>query len=167
MDLEMTGLYPDRDSIIEIATLITNRDLEIIAEGPEYIIQQESARFELMDDWNKKQHTKSGLWEKVVASKTTIQEAEHNTVKFIKKHTVKGAILAGNSIWQDRRFIINEMPELDKYLHYRMIDVTAVKMLGSYWYDKEHFQKHNTHRALDDIKESINELKFYKETIFK
>jgi oligoribonuclease len=169
MDLEMTGLDPLQDDIIEIATLITDKDLNIIAEGPEIIVNQPESRFEKMDDWNQNQHTKSGLWEKVIASTITIEEAEKITLDFIKEHVdERKAPLAGNSIWQDRRFITIHMKNIDKYLHYRMIDVSTLKELGARWYSgMKGYQKKGSHRAMDDIRESIEELKHYKSLMFK
>lgn len=168
-DLEMTGLDPKTDEVIEIATLITDSQLNIIAEGPEIIINQPESRFEKMDDWNQQHHKTSGLWEKVIKSTITVEEAEKKTLDFIKQYTDKNtAPLAGNSIWQDRRFIVKYMPKIDEYLHYRMIDVSSIKEVIKRWYPKNdsNFKKENSHRALDDIKESIEELKFYKEKFF-
>lgn len=169
MDLEMTGLDPLQDEIIEVATLITDKDLNIIAEGPEIVVNQPATRFDKMDDWNQNQHTKSGLWEKVLASKYTIEMAEKETLDFIKQHVdPRKAPLAGNSIWQDRRFITIHMKALDQYLHYRMIDVSTFKELGTRWYkDMGTYQKKGSHRAMDDIRESIEELKFYKANMLK
>ena len=169
MDLEMTGLDPLVDEIIEVATLITDKDLKIIAEGPEIVVNQPESRFNKMDNWNQTQHVKSGLWEKVITSKTTIEDAEKETLDFIKAHVNhKKAPLAGNSIWQDRRFITIHMKNLDEYLHYRLIDVSTFKELGKRWYpDIESFPKQGSHRAMDDIKESIEELKFYKMNLMK
>lgn len=162
----MTGLNPDEDAIIEAACLITNTNLELVAEGPHLILHQDQDVFTTMDAWNQNQHTKSGLWEKVVASKLGCAEAEEQLLSFIKEHTRDRPYLAGNSIWQDRRFIRRYMPKLDAYLHYRMIDVTSVKILVDYWRPKVTHHKKDAHRALDDIKESIEELKYYRERVF-
>ena len=166
IDLEMTGLYPETDAIIEAACLITDTSLEIIAESDNLILHQDAKVFDTMDAWNRNQHTKSGLWEKVVASKLTLEEAEENLLNFIKKNTRSRPYLAGNSIWQDRRFIRRYMPRLDAYLHYRMIDVSSVKTLVDYWKPKVIHQKSEAHRALDDIKESLEELRLYRSKIF-
>src|SRR5262245_30648819 len=117
MDLEMTGLDPDRDTIIEIATLITDAELNVVAEGPELVIRQDAALFDKMDDWNKEQHTKSGLWQRVVTSAVTLADAERLTLDFVKRHVgPRVSPLCGNSIWQDRRFLVRHMRELEAYL---------------------------------------------------
>ncbi len=167
LDLEMTGLNIETDEIIEAACSITDENLNIIAEISDIYIHQDPSRFEKMDDWNQKQHKESGLWEKVVQSTTTVEEAEKTLLDFIKKHAPAKSILAGNSIWNDRRFIYKYMKNLDSFLHYRMLDVSSIKILKDCWYPKEAHNKKNLHRALDDIRESINELKFYREKIFR
>ena len=167
MDLEMTGLVPDKDHILEIATIITNNDLKTIAYGPELVIHQDQKILDAMDDWNQNHHRKSGLFEKVQQSKTSLEEAEAKTLEFIKAHVEENkGILAGNSIWQDRRFIIKHMPQIDKYLHYRLLDVSTVKILANSWYKLEPFSKKETHRARIDIEESIQELSYYKKKCF-
>ncbi|NRA43746.1 MAG: oligoribonuclease [Oligoflexales bacterium] len=168
MDLEMTGLIPEHDKILEIATIITNSDLDIIAHGPELVIHQDNKVLEAMDEWNQTHHKKSGLIERVQQSSTSSLEAEAETLEFIKTHVKeKKGILAGNSIWQDRRFIIKHMPKIDQYLHYRLLDVSTIKILANSWYQLEPFRKKEAHRAKTDIEESIGELKFYKEKCFK
>ncbi len=169
MDLEMTGLDPDRDKILEIATLVTDADLRVIADGPELIIHQDPALFDRMDDWNKEHHGKSGLWAKAVSSQVSQAEAEQRTLSFLKAHTgPKESPLCGNSIWQDRRFLARHMPELEAYLHYRLVDVSTIKELAARWYPNARFaKKKGAHRALDDIRESLGELKFYRDHLFK
>ena len=171
MDLEMTGLDSDRDVIIEMATLITDKDLNVIAEGPEIVIQRSQDLFQTMDAWNQEHHSKSGLWEKVVKSTITQDQAETMTLNFLKQHTgQRESPLCGNSIWQDRRFIAKHMRQLDAFLHYRLVDVSTVKILGKIWNPtavSTYSEKKSSHRALDDIKESIEELKFYRGSLFK
>ena len=171
MDLEMTGLDSDRDVIIEMATLITDKELNVLAEGPEIVIQRSQDLFQTMDAWNQEHHSKSGLWEKVVSSTITQDQAEQMTLEFIQKHTGKReSPLCGNSIWQDRRFIAKYMRQLDAFLHYRLIDVSTVKILGKIWNPTALAttrDKKSSHRALDDIRESIEELKFYRNCLFK
>lgn len=168
MDLEMTGLDPEKERIIEIATLITDERLHLIAEGPTIVIHQSDELLEAMDDWNQEHHGKSGLIDKVKQSTVSESAAEEQTLAFIKKYTSeRTAPLCGNSIWQDRRFIARYMPQLDNYLHYRNVDVSSIKELVRRWYpDLEPFKKKKTHTALSDIKESIEELKYYRKKVF-
>jgi oligoribonuclease len=169
MDLEMTGLEPERDTIIEMATLITDGDLNIVAEGPELVIHQDPARFDQMDDWNKEHHTKSGLWARVVASTIQLAEAERLTLEFLRAHVgPKESPLCGNSVWQDRRFLVRYMPALEAHLHYRLVDVSTIKELCGRWDpDTWRFGKaKGAHRALDDIRESIDELRHYRQKLF-
>ena len=169
IDLEMTGLDPETDSIIEIATIVTDSDLEIIAEGPNLVLHQPPSRFEVMDAWNQNQHTKSGLWQQVIKSEIGLQEAEQTTLNFLIDHTkANESPLCGNSVWQDRRFLRKYMPRLDAHLHYRLVDISSIKELAKRWYedDKLPQKSKDSHRALEDIKESINELAHYKNTIF-
>ncbi len=169
LDLEMTGLDPDHDQILETALLLTDSDLHITARGPHVVIHHPLATLTAMDSWNRRQHRKSGLWEAVLASTTTLHEAETSTVAFLKQHCLDNRlILAGNSIWQDRRFIIRHMPVLDKLCYYRMIDVSSIKQLNALWYPdhKHEKQKQHSHRATTDIEESIAELRFYRQHIF-
>ena len=170
IDMEMSGLDFEQDVILEVATIITDKDLNILAEGPELVLRQNEELFAKMDDWNQKHHTQSGLWEKVLKSDVSLESAEEQTLDFIKKYTKPSMnILCGNSIAQDRLFILKHMPELNKHLHYRMIDVTSIKELGKRWYGSKFTtpEKLNKHRALDDIKESIEELKHYQKFFFK
>lgn len=170
MDLEMTGLDPDQNQIIEVATVITDSQLIILAEGPIIAIHQDPAVFETMDSWNREHHTKSGLWKRVVESTTTLEQAQELTLDFIKKHVkLKESPLCGNSIWQDRRFIAKHMKKLDDYLHYRLIDVSTIKTLAKLWFPTELRkipEKESKHLAMDDIKESIEELRAYRTHFF-
>lgn len=168
IDLEMTGLDPTRDTIIEIASIITDNELQVIAEGPNLAIHVENSVLEAMDDWNKNQHGKSGLVERVRASQETLETAEAKTLAFIASHCPpKISPLCGNSVWQDRRFLAKYMPKLEAYLHYRLIDVSTVKELTSRWYPGvPKFPKGEDHLALADIRASIAELRYYRERIF-
>lgn len=167
LDMEMTGLDPEEHKILEIATVITDKDLNIIHEGPELIIHQNETELSKMDAWNQSHHGKSGLTERVRSSELSTKEAEALTLEFIRPLIRPNTgILSGNSIWQDRRFIHKHMPALDQYLHYRMLDVSSIKILTQLWYEKPPFPKTEAHRALDDIKESIEELRFYRRHIF-
>lgn len=171
MDLEMTGLSPEADVIIEIATILTDTDLNIVAEGPDLVIRREPEWFQKMDGWNKEHHTKSGLWKAVLESTVTEAEAEEQTLAFIRKHVgSRESPLCGNSVWQDRRFLARYMPKVDAYLHYRLVDVSTLKELGRRWYPQELTKlskESSSHRALEDIRESIEELRFYRKNIFK
>jgi oligoribonuclease len=169
IDLEMTGLDTQSDNIIEIATIVTNQDLEIIAEGPEIVINQPKNIMDEMDEWNTKHHGKSGLTDKVLLSKITIQDAELETLNFLKKFVKAGiSPMCGNSICQDRRFLARQMPELEKFFHYRNLDVSSLNILSNIWRPDiaKSIKKSSKHRALEDIKDSINELMHYKSTFF-
>lgn len=168
LDLEMTGLDPDQNTIIEIAVIITDADLNIIDQMPEIAIYQSPEILNNLDNWNKTNHHQSGLIEKVQNSKINLKQAEKITLDFVKKHLAKNqSPLCGNSIGQDRRFLSQYMPELEQYFHYRNIDVSTIKELAKRWYKDLTFKKQNNHRALLDIQESINELKFYRQYVFK
>ena len=170
MDLEMTGLDPEVDRIIEMATIITNSDLEVIKEGPVFAIKQPQSLFDGMDDWNQKHHSASGLLDRISREGVSETEAEGMTLKFIEAHVeANTAPLCGNTIWQDRRFLVRYMPTLEGYLHYRMIDVSSVKELARRWRPDvaNSFAKKNEHTALADIRESIGELRHYQEHFFK
>lgn len=171
IDLEMTGLNPDRDVILEIATIVTDGQLNIIAQGPDIVISQPDARLCAMDEWCTRIHTKTGLYAKVQSSDTTVEQAETQTLAFLREHCEENKCqLAGNSVWMDRVFMMRYMPRLYDFLHYRTIDVSTIKELASAWYPHDpqlKFAKKNTHRALEDIKESIEELKHYREHFFK
>lgn len=169
IDLEMTGLDTQNDNIIEIATIVTNQDLEIIAEGPEIVINQTKTIMDEMDEWNTKHHGKSGLTDKVLLSKITTQDAEIETLNFLKKFVKAGiSPMCGNSICQDRRFLARQMPELEKFFHYRNLDVSSLNILSNIWRPDiaKSVKKSSKHRALEDIKDSINELIHYKSTFF-
>lgn len=172
MDLEMSGLDPERERIIEIATIITDADLKVIAEGPELVVHQPDSVLDTMDEWNTRHHGESGLTERVRASTVSEADAEQATLAFLREQGVqeRTAPLAGNSIHQDRRFIAKYMRELDGFLHYRMIDVSTIKELASRWFPSaldRAPRKRNSHRALDDIRESIDELRYYRRNVFR
>ncbi len=170
MDLEMSGLDPDKNVILELSTLITDDNLELIAKGPEIAIFQEASLFETMDDWNQKHHTESNLWATVLKSTVTAEAAEEQIIRFLSQYIKpRESPLCGNSVWQDRRFLAKQMPRLDQFLHYRLIDVSTIKELARRWYPDQFKaipKKRESHRALDDIIESIAELKRYKELFF-
>jgi oligoribonuclease len=170
IDLEMTGLDPDNDLIIEIATVITDKNLNILAEGPVIAVHQSDAALAAMDDWNQKHHGESGLIERVKQSTLSAAEAEAQTLAFVKQWLpAKTSPICGNSIGQDRRFLYRYMPELEGFFHYRNLDVSTVKELAARWAPqlKDGFTKKAAHRALDDIIESIDELKYYRQHFFK
>jgi oligoribonuclease len=170
IDLEMTGLNPDQHRIIEIATVITDRELTVLAEGPVLAIHQSDDELAAMDEWNTRQHTNSGLTERVRSSQVSEHEAEQLTLAFIRQHVDQGASpICGNSICQDRRFLIRHMPELAAYFHYRNLDVSTLKILAKLWLPEvgNRFEKKSVHLALADIHDSIRELRFYREHLFK
>lgn len=166
MDLEMTGLDPEDNVIIEIATIITDDELNIVAEGPVIAVHQPDSELAKMDDWNVKTHGESGLIDRVKASKVSMAEAEQQTIDFIAQYVKKGhSPLCGNSIHQDRRFLVKQMPILEEFVHYRNIDVSTLKELAKRWKPSilPGFTKSGSHKALDDILESIAEMKYYRE----
>ena len=170
MDLEMTGLDPDRDRIIEIATIITDAGLNIIEEGPVLAVKQSESVLRLMDEWNQRVHKSSGLVARVQDSNVTIAQAEQTTLEFLEAYIIKGrSPLCGNSICQDRRFLYRYMPKLSAFLHYRNVDVSTIKELVARWSPDvvAGFEKKGAHRALDDIRESIAELQYYRSMVFK
>jgi oligoribonuclease len=169
IDMEMTGLDPEKEKILEIATIITDGNLNILAEGPDLVIHQPSSILKGMDEWNQAHHAKSGLIEAVKASTMTVKKAEQLTLEIIQEYCKpKKAPLCGNSVHHDRRFLLKYMPKIDSYLHYRHVDVSSLKALIARWYPKDKEPpKGKSHRALSDIRESIAELKFYRERYFK
>jgi oligoribonuclease len=170
IDLEMTGLLPEHDVILEIATLVTDANLNILAEGPVFAIHQPDALLNGMDKWNTRQHNLSGLVTRVQASEVSVAEAEQLTLQFLKPYVDKGkSPMCGNSICQDRRFLCNYMPELADFFHYRNLDVSTLKELAIRWNPKliPAFKKESKHLAMEDIKESIDELRFYREHFLK
>ena len=169
VDLEMTGLNPDTDTVIEIATIVTDANLNILAEGPVRAIQCEQHLLDSMDEWNQTHHGSSGLLDRVKQSSVTMQQAELDTIAFLTDWVGAGkSPMCGNSICQDRRFMVRTMPELETYFHYRNIDVSTIKELVRRWKPEiaTSFRKKNTHLALDDIRESIVELTLYREKVF-
>lgn len=170
IDLEMTGLDPRHDHIIEIAAVVTDPNLNVIAEGPVFAIHQSEELLNGMDEWNTRQHNQSGLVKRVQDSQVTEQMAEAQMLEFLQKHTLPGkSPMCGNSIWQDRRFLAAYMPELEKYFHYRMVDVSTIKELALRWAPVIYngFKKESAHLALSDIHDSINELRYYREHLLK
>lgn len=170
IDMEMTGLDPVSDHILEISCIITNPDLEIFQEGPQLIIHQTDSILSSMNEWCVINHEKSGLTSASRNSKTSIQDAEALLLSFLKKHVPAGKCpLAGNSVYMDRIFIRNHLPKVEEYLHYRIVDVSTVKELCRRWYPEMYKcapKKKLAHRSLDDIKDSIQELKYYRNAIF-
>jgi len=165
IDLEMTGLDPDTDTIIEIATLVTDQELNILAEGPELAIRHPVERLEAMDDWNRNTHGKSGLWDRVLASQVDAAQAESATLEFLAQWLPAGkSPMCGNSICQDRRFLARGMPQLERWFHYRNLDVSTIKELARRWQPQvlAGFTKAGTHTALSDIRESVAELAHYR-----
>jgi oligoribonuclease len=170
IDLEMSGLNPDTDHILEIATLVTDKDLNVLAEGPSLVVHQPDSVLDAMDEWCTTHHGASGLTEKVRQSTVSVQDAERQTLEFVAEWVERGVSpLCGNSIWQDRRFLIKYMPALDGFCHYRNIDVSTLKELAARWNPDvlAGVQKKGSHRALDDIIESIEELVHYRKTFMK
>ncbi len=172
MDLEMTGLDPERDKIVEIATLVTDDELELIDEGPDLVIATPPEALESMDEVVRQMHTRSGLLDAIATSDVTLKAATDETLEFVRKHApeARKVPLCGNSIGTDRRFLAAYMPELEEYLHYRSIDVSTIKELARRWYPEAYVgapKKGGAHRALDDIRESVEELKYWRNTVFK
>lgn len=170
IDLEMTGLDTVNDSILEIATIVTDGELNVLAEGPVLAIQQNEEVLLAMDDWNRSHHTDSGLWQRVVHSQYSVSAAEAATVEFLRAWVEKGASpMCGNSICQDRRFLHRLMPELESWFHYRNLDVSTLKELARLWLPAplKEYEKENRHEALSDIRESIEELQYFRQFMGK
>jgi oligoribonuclease len=170
IDLEMTGLDPDTDSVLEIATLVTDSQLNILAEGPELAIAHPLARLEAMDEWNRNTHGRSGLWQRVLDSQVSMAQAEAMTLEFLARWVPAGkSPICGNSICQDRRFLVRKMPQLERYFHYRNLDVSTLKELARRWSPDllEGFAKVGAHTALSDIRESVKELAHYRQHMGK
>jgi oligoribonuclease len=170
IDLEMSGLNPDQNRIIEIATVVTDKELTVLAEGPVMAIHQTDEVLATMDEWNTRQHANSGLTERVRVSEVSESEAEQLTLEFLRQHVDHGASpICGNSICQDRRFLIRYMPELAAFFHYRNLDVSTLKILAKLWLPEvgNRFEKKSVHLALADIHDSIRELRYYRENLFK
>ena len=169
IDLEMTGLDTQNDRIIEIATIVTDSQLNILAEGPMLAIHQPDEVMAGMDEWNTRQHGKSGLTERVGKSQLKESEAEQQTLEFLRQYVPAGkSPMCGNSICQDRRFLARCMPELEAYFHYRNLDVSSIKELAARWNPDiaKGFVKNSSHLAMDDTRDSINELRYYREKLF-
>jgi oligoribonuclease len=171
MDLEMTGLEPSRDAIVEIASLVTDDDLTIVAEGPDLVVHQPPEALAGMDDFVRQMHTRSGLLKEIEASTVTLEDAGAQTLEFIKVHVPEARTipLCGNSIGTDRRFLAVHLPAIEDWLHYRSIDVSTIKELARRWKPEVYKgapQKAGGHRALDDIRESVAELAYYRKALF-
>ena len=170
MDMEMSGLDPDNDRILEVAVLVTDAELNVVAEGPNLVVHQSDEVLAAMDEWNTKHHGQSGLTQRVRESNIDEAQVSAALLDFLSEHTEKRkAPLAGNSIHQDRRFVARYLPEVEQWLHYRNVDVSTLKELAQRWYPKQYSgrpSKKGSHRAMDDLMESIEELKYYRQALF-
>ncbi|ADZ91786.1 oligoribonuclease [Marinomonas mediterranea] len=169
IDLEMTGLDPEMNTIIEIATIVTDKHLNVLAQGPNLVVHQDKGVMDAMDEWCTTHHGQSGLTQRVLDSAITMEQAEQETIAFLEKYLPAGkSPICGNSVGQDRRFLYKYMPRLEAFFHYRYIDVSTLKELGRRWKPEalDGFTKTGAHLALDDILESIGELKHYRKTLF-
>jgi oligoribonuclease len=171
LDLEMTGLDPDRHAIVEIATLVTDDELEVVAEGPDLVVHQPTEVLAVMDPFVRQMHTRSGLLGAIEASTTTLADAGAQTLEFIKQHVPEAGTvpLCGNSIGTDRRFLARYLPDIEGHLHYRSVDVSTIKELVRRWYPERlaaRPDKDGRHRALDDVRDSVAELRYYREAVF-
>lgn len=169
IDLEMTGLDPEKERIIEIATIVTDSQLNVLAEGPVFAVRQSNELLNAMDNWNTRQHNSSGLVTRVKSSLVTEAVAEAATIDFLKKYVPEGkSPMCGNSVHQDRRFLVKYMPLLEKYFHYRLLDVSTLKELAQRWAPQVYagLHKESKHLALQDIRDSIEELKYYRTHLF-
>lgn len=168
IDLEMSGLDPERHVIVEIGSIVTDDRINLVAKGPDIAITYPEPILSLMDEWSLKHHQSSGLMDRIKSSHYTCQSAEQETLAFISQYCRKGeSPLCGNSVWQDRRFLLKYMPRLESYLHYRMIDVSSIKELVKRWYPNfTAYKKKKAHLAMSDIEESIKELNYYREKVF-
>ena len=164
----MTGLDPEKEVILEIATIVTDDNLDVVADGPNIAINYPKKILETMEEWSRVHHKASGLLNRVKGSSFDCQSAEQETLEFLSGHCRKGeSPLCGNSIWQDRRFLVKHMPRLEDFFHYRVIDVSSIKELVRRWYPSlPPYKKEKSHLALNDIRESIGELKYYRQRIF-
>ena len=170
MDLEMTGLDPSTHVIVEIATLVTDDDLNVVAEGPDLVVHAEEAQLAAMDEVVRTMHTRSGLLAAIQASSVSLEEAGRATLAFLQQHVPEPVPLAGNSIGTDRRFLAAQLPEIEQWLHYRSVDVSTIKELVRRWYPDVFAAapaKTGGHRAMDDIRESVAELRYYRERVFR
>ncbi|DAC34851.1 MAG: oligoribonuclease [Euryarchaeota archaeon] len=169
IDLEMTGLDIKQDRIIEIATLVTDGELNLIAEGPNLAVQVSEEAIAGMDEWNTTHHHRSGLVDRIRAEGVSVEDAQARTLAFLEEHVQPNtAPLCGNSVWNDKRFLEKEMPDIVTFLHYRMIDVSTVKELARRWYPEvPRYEKTGAHLALDDIRESVEELRHFRERVFR